>query len=589
MARLFVTDINLNKNELQNARIQGLASAPSAAVNGQIYYNTTDNVMYYYNGLTSPDGPWMPMSGSSEVIQDIVGSTVIGGTGLTETYNDTAGTLTVDLDNTAVTPGSYGSATAIPTFTVDAQGRLTAAGTVNVATQLDLGADNAHGGYKLDLLTDSVKFVGGEGIDTTYATNDNILHTITIAGEDATSSNKGIASFDSTDFTVTAGNVTLNAERVEDIAGNLISGGTGIDVTYTDGSGTLSVDIDTTVVTKDNQQTLTNKILGANVDLGADLDASSYKITNLATPTNSGDAANKAYVDEVAQGLIARPSVVAATTENLDATYSNGTSGAGATLTANSNGAFPQIDGVSVTTANGQKGVLVKNQTNKAQNGRYNLTTQGDSENPWVLTRCGLCDSATEIPGSYIFVSDGTSNADTGWVLAVDNPATFVVGTDDINVYQFSGAGTYLAGAGLTLTGNTFSVDVTPTTGNASLTNTGGATEVKVNTNDGLEVTSSGLGINNGAGLTFASGALVLDSANGYGVRKLAYNVGNGSSLAYTITHGLSTRDITVHVYQNGTPYAQVETDVEHTDSNNITLRFTQAPENDQYRVVIVG
>lgn len=189
MAKLFVTSINLNKNELQNARIQNLVSAPQNAVAGQIYFDTTDNVLKFFSGVS-----WVNATG--------IGS--------------------VTLPDTGVVAGTYGSSNAIPTFTVDSKGRITSASTASLATQLDLGADNAHGGYKLDLLTDTVRFVGGEGIDTTYTT-DETLHTITIAAEDASTSNKGIASFDSNNFSVTNGHVGLANNVV--VGNNLTVGG----------------------------------------------------------------------------------------------------------------------------------------------------------------------------------------------------------------------------------------------------------------------------------------------------------------------------------------------------------------------------
>jgi len=132
MARLFVTDINLNKNELQNARIQNLSSAPSSPVAGQVYYDTTTNVLYFWNATA-----WIPASGDTETVQDIVGTFTVGGTGITKTYNDGANTLTFAID-TSVTA----DLTTVQTLTNK---------TLTTAT---LGSNLAAGSFKITGLAD---------------------------------------------------------------------------------------------------------------------------------------------------------------------------------------------------------------------------------------------------------------------------------------------------------------------------------------------------------------------------------------------------------------------------------------------------
>ena len=167
----------------------------------------------------------------------------------------------------------------------------------------------------------------------------------------------------------------------------------------------------------------------------------SQKITNLGDPTADADAANKGYVDGVAQGLDVKDSVVATTTTNgtLSTAFANGQS----------------IDGVTLQTGDR---ILIKNQTTASQNGIYNVNASGA---PSRTTDMGTGSNAA---GAFVFVEQGTVNAENGFTCTSDTGSA-VVGTNNLTFAQFSGAGQIIAGAGLEKSGNTLFVDTKPNGG----------------------------------------------------------------------------------------------------------------------------
>ena len=195
---------------------------------------------------------------------------------------------------------------------------------------------------------------------------------------------------------------------------------------------------------------------GFAVAAGQTIDFNANRLTEVADPTQAQDAATKAYVDAVKSGLNVKDSVkVASATALAASTYSNGSSGVGATLTANANGALT-IDGVSMST---NDRVLIKDQTDASQNGVYTVTNAGGASATFVLTRATDADTGAELTGgTFVFAEEGTANADNGFVFTHSGSPT--MGSTNLTVSQFSGAGQITAGSALTKSGNTLNVGV---------------------------------------------------------------------------------------------------------------------------------
>ena len=431
MARKFLTNIDLNLSELQNAVVQNLASDPSTGnTDGRVYYNTVSDELRVYAA-----GAWSVVGAISNVVgtADEISVSVVDG----------VATLSLPATINANTTGSAASLTTAKaiqlsgdvTGTADFDG--SAAININTAiaaNSVTLGTDTT-GSYVADLTAGTGISVSGGGSETAN---------ITVA-------NTGVTAVAGTANQITA------------------SGSTG--------SVTFSIP--------------SSFIFPGTVTLNAD-------------PTQSLQAATKQYVDSVASGLDIKESVIVATTANI-------------TLSGTQT-----IDGVAVVVGNR---VLVKDQSAPAENGIYVVAASG-----W--SRSSDADSATNItPGMFTFVESGTVNSDTGWALSTDG--TIVVGTTSLSFAQFSGAGTYTAGTGLTLTGSEFSLTDTYT-------------------------------------------------------KKVSASVGNGSLTSIPVTHSLGTKDVVVNIYDNSTDET-VEADVVRTSTSVVTVSFSTAPTTNQYRVVVIG
>ena len=223
---------------------------------------------------------------------------------------------------------------------------------------------------------------------------------------------------------------------------------TALSVTDSGGDGSLAYNSTTGVITYTGP---------SSTDVRAHFSAGTgITLTDGAIATDTTVIATKTYVDEIAQGLHTHDSCNAATQTTLASisggtiTYNNGTSGVGATLTTT--GTYTTIDGV--TLSNGMR-ILVKNEANTAHNGIYDRTSST------VLTRSVDFNTTAEMAGGdFTFVAAGTLYNNTGWVMT---DVVTTVGTTSVDWSQFSGAGTFTAGTGLTLTGSQFSVNVAQT------------------------------------------------------------------------------------------------------------------------------
>ena len=397
-----------------------------------------------------------------------------GNTNITVSNSGTeTAAVTLDLTNTTVSAGSYGSNTNIPTFTVDAKGRLTAAGSVAISTTLGI-SDGIGGTDNVALGVDTLVFTAGEGIDIAVTNN-----TVTISGEDASVTNKGIASFNTADFSVTTGAVSIKAAGVTNT--QLVNSSLTIGSTTVSLGGTSTLLSGLTEITVDNIYINGSEISTTGVDQDISLNpngtgnvaVNGARVSGVADPVNPTDAANKSYVDNAVSGLTWKESV------NLLSDINVAITGNTLTLVIDGHAALDATD-------NGLYRVLLTGQTNDAENGIYEYLDNGVT---YSLVRGTESDTFGELIGASVFVTEGTVYGSTGWVQSNSYLTDFTAQ----QWVQFSGSGAYTAGQALELTGTTF--------------------DVKVAATGGIIISADELQLNStiaGAGLTYTNGVVAV-------------------------------------------------------------------------------
>lgn len=303
------------------------------------------------------------------------------------------------------------------------------------------------------------------------------------------------------------------------------------------------------------------------------------------TPTHDDHAATKGYVDAARLGLDVKESVRVATTAPL-------------TIASNLE-AGDVVDGVTLVAGNR---VLVKNQSTASENGIYVVQASG------AAVRAEDFDSSAEVtPGAFTFVEEGTTNADSGWVLTTNAPIT--LGATGLSFAQFSGAGQITAGAGLTKTGNTVdvvgtadritvnsdSVDIASTyVGQSSITTLGTissgtweATDVGVAHGGTNASTEAGARTNLASASSEATGRTTSTPSLARVAKQGCAASAAGVSTT-TVTHNFNSADVVVQIFEVSTG-ATVVGDVTRANSNTVSVVLLGTISANDYTIVVTG
>lgn len=514
----------------------GASGAPSSLENAELAFNEQDLTLYYGLGTGGAGGTAtsvIPIGGNGAFV-DLSNNQTIGGT---KTFSSTIGGSingnAATVTNGVYTNGSYSDPSWITSIAGSkVSGNITGnaanvTGTVAIANggsgattaagaRTAFGATTVGGNFFTLSNPSAVTFVRINA-DNTVSTLDAATFRTAIGAGTGSGTVTSVALSLPSIFTVSGspvtGSGTLTGTLASQTANTVFAAPNG-----SAGTPTFRVlaaaDIPTLTAAKISDfdtQVRTNR-LDQMAAPTASVSLNSQKITNLATPTADADAATKGYVDSVAQGLDPKQSARAATTANI------------ATLSG-----LLTVDGITVVAGDR---VLVKNQSTASQNGIYVA-----SASAW--TRATDMDAWTEVPNAFVFVEEGSTQADTGWVCTSNAGGT--INTTAITWAQFSGAGTYIAGDGLTLTGSTFAVggtsnrisvtadavDIASTyVGQTSITTLGtiatgtwNATTIAVNKGGtgATTLTSNGIVYGNGTSAVGVTAAGVWDGTNSVG------------------------------------------------------------------------